>query len=275
MRARPRTWPSIRLSRLSTDVLASARMPSIYPYGYPFQAGIASWNALSAFADGRRDRHRSGLRHDGRSGEEPAPAHAIAATTYYFCSAGCRTKFAADPQKYLGDARPPRRAHGARGRDLYLPDASRSPPGRPGRLPDLRHGARARDRDGRRGGQSRTRRHDAPVLDRPRSRACRSWCWKWAAISSVRAWLPPTLSNFDPIRLRHAGRAVGRLAVLRARLRNRCVTRNLNMFTLIAHGHRRRLCSTAWSPRSRPALFPPAFRDAHGGDRAFISRPPP
>jgi Cu+-exporting ATPase len=26
--------------------------------------------------------------------------------TYYFCSAGCRTKFAADPQKYLGTAQP-------------------------------------------------------------------------------------------------------------------------------------------------------------------------
>src|SRR5580700_11995451 len=26
--------------------------------------------------------------------------------TYHFCSAGCRGKFAADPEKYLGDARP-------------------------------------------------------------------------------------------------------------------------------------------------------------------------
>ena len=25
--------------------------------------------------------------------------------TYYFCSAGCRTKFTADPQKYLGERR--------------------------------------------------------------------------------------------------------------------------------------------------------------------------
>src|SRR6478752_5539313 len=26
--------------------------------------------------------------------------------TYYFCSAGCRTKFVADPQKYLGERAP-------------------------------------------------------------------------------------------------------------------------------------------------------------------------
>ncbi|MGE0566101.1 MAG: YHS domain-containing protein, partial [Pseudolabrys sp.] len=25
---------------------------------------------------------------------------------YYFCSAGCRTKFAADPEKYLGEREP-------------------------------------------------------------------------------------------------------------------------------------------------------------------------
>jgi Cu+-exporting ATPase len=33
--------------------------------------------------------------------------------TYYFCSAGCRTKFAADPQKYLGTRDPPPVVQGA------------------------------------------------------------------------------------------------------------------------------------------------------------------
>ncbi|MBX6425886.1 MAG: heavy metal translocating P-type ATPase [Variibacter sp.] len=33
--------------------------------------------------------------------------HQYAGHTYYFCSAGCRAKFAADPRKYLGEARPP------------------------------------------------------------------------------------------------------------------------------------------------------------------------
>ncbi len=61
---------------------------------------------------------------------------------YYFCSAGCRTKFIAEPQKYLGArrARTCRRRH-----DLHLPDASRDSPGRARLVPDLRHGARTRD----------------------------------------------------------------------------------------------------------------------------------
>src|SRR5215207_1323546 len=32
--------------------------------------------------------------------------HAFQGRTYHFCSAGCRSKFAADPAKYLGDAAP-------------------------------------------------------------------------------------------------------------------------------------------------------------------------
>ncbi len=32
--------------------------------------------------------------------------HQYAGRTYYFCSGGCKTKFAADPQKYLGPAQP-------------------------------------------------------------------------------------------------------------------------------------------------------------------------
>jgi P-type Cu+ transporter len=34
--------------------------------------------------------------------------HEHAGRTYYFCSAGCRTKFAADPDRYLGDTPPAR-----------------------------------------------------------------------------------------------------------------------------------------------------------------------
>ncbi len=60
--------------------------------------------------------------------------------TYYFCSAGCRTKFIADPQKYLGKREPEPVA----GRHhLHLPDASGDPEGRARLLPDLRHGTRA------------------------------------------------------------------------------------------------------------------------------------
>ena len=47
--------------------------------------------------------------------------------SYYFCSAGCRTKFAADPEKYLEALCPARRV--ARRHDLYLPDAPGNPAG--------------------------------------------------------------------------------------------------------------------------------------------------
>ena len=65
-------------------------------------------------------------------------------TTYFFCCAGCRTKFAAAPERYLATKDLPAQAR-CSGRDLHLPDASRSPAGGPGRLPDLRHGAGAGD----------------------------------------------------------------------------------------------------------------------------------
>ena len=32
--------------------------------------------------------------------------HELRGQTYYFCCAGCRTKFAADPDRYLGDKVP-------------------------------------------------------------------------------------------------------------------------------------------------------------------------
>src|SRR3954464_4531283 len=44
-----------------------------------------------------------GMRVDPRTAKHRAEHHG---DTYYFCSAGCRTKFAADPQKYLGKREP-------------------------------------------------------------------------------------------------------------------------------------------------------------------------
>ena len=180
--------------------------------------------------------------------------------TYYFCSAGCRSKFAADPEKYLHGAAP-NRQRAARRRDLHLPDASGNPPDRPGRLPDLRHGARARG--GRRGRRrSRTRRHDAPLLDRTllalpvvvldmgghfgllhlpgRHFDCmRSLCWRrrWCCGPAGRSSCAASQS---------------------------LVTRNLNMFTLIAMG-----TGVAYGysvvATLAPGLFPAAFHDEHGG----------
>ena len=68
--------------------------------------------------------------------------------TYHFCSAGCRTKFAADPARYLEtDSRP--KAAAPEGTIYTCPMHPRDPPGRPRQLPDLRHGAGAGGRERR------------------------------------------------------------------------------------------------------------------------------
>ena len=58
------------------------------------------------------------------------------------------------------------RARGTGRHHLYLSDASRGAAGRPGLLPDLRHGAGAGAGLARPGAGSRTHRHDQAVLDR-------------------------------------------------------------------------------------------------------------
>ena len=73
----------------------------------------------------------------------------------------------------------------------------------------------------------------------------------------------PDAVELHSIRLRHAGGAVGGLAVLRARLRSRCVTRNLNMFTLIAMGTGVAYVYSVVATFA-PGIFPDAFR-GHGG----------
>ena len=82
-----------------------------------------------------------------------------------------------------------------------------------------------------------------------------------------------TLSNWMQFALRDAGRAVGRLAVLRARL---AVAGHAQPQHVHADrdGHRRRLRSTAWSRRLRPASSrrPSAAMTARSRS---ISRPPP
>ena len=84
--------------------------------------------------------------------------------------------------------------------------------------------------------QPRTRRHDAAVLDRPGCCHCRSSSWKWAVTSSaVMDWVESTLSNW--IQLAFASPVVlwaGWPFFVRGW--QSIVTRNLNMFTLIAMG---------------------------------------
>ena len=102
--------------------------------------------------------------------------------------------------------------------DLHLPDASGDPPGRPRKLPDLRHGAGARRRQPRCAAQPRTRRHDAAVLDRPRAGAAGGRAGDGRPSRRRPRLDRSDAVELDSVRVRHARRAVGRLAVLRARL---------------------------------------------------------
>ncbi len=59
---------------------------------------------------------------------------------YYFCCAGCRTKFVNDPQRYLKADQTKESV--PVGTYLHVPDASGDPSGRARFMSDLRHGAR-------------------------------------------------------------------------------------------------------------------------------------
>ena len=155
---------------------------------------------------------------------------------YAFCSAGCRGKFAADPKKYLGEeAAAPGRA-GARGCDLYLPDASGSPPAGTGHLPYLRHGARARSRRRRR--RRRARRYDTALLGVGGAGAASARAGDGRAFR-ICAAAARRLGN-RAARPGDTGGAVGRLAVLCAR--HPIAAHAPSQYVHAdRHGHRRRL----------------------------------
>ena len=134
---------------------------------------------------------------------------------YYFCSAGCRAKFVAEPARFLAAAA---REACARGRDLHLPDASRDPSARPGPLPDLRHGAGAGSCVGRRGPERGAHRYDPALLGRARALGS-GLCARNGRTSDPSAHACARRGfQLAPVGAFNAGRAVGRLAVLRARL---------------------------------------------------------
>src|SRR5580704_7177382 len=109
MRASPRTWPSIRFSRRNEVALACSLMSAIYPY-----------RVLVSIDQMAHDHHRHSPhehRHDHTAAVPGAALDPVCGMavdpqtakhrhrhenhTYYFCSVGCRTKFAAAPAKYL------------------------------------------------------------------------------------------------------------------------------------------------------------------------------
>jgi len=219
--------------------------------------------------------HGAGCRHDAASATrakdpacgmdvDPATARHRAehdGRTHYFCSAGCRAKFAADPAKYLGPAPAP--APAAPAGAIYTcpmhPEIRQSGPGAcpicgmalepvmasadSGPNPEL---------------ADMTRRFwiglalAAPVVVLEMG----------AHIAGAHRWLDPGLSNLVQF-------AFATPVVLWAgwpffaRGARSLVSRHLNMFTLIAMGtgvaYAYSVVATFW-----PGLFPPAFR-AHDG----------
>ncbi len=180
--------------------------------------------------------------------------------TYYFCSAGCRTKFINDPQKYLGSRQPEPVAEGA----IYTcPMHPQIRQVGPGSCP-ICGMALEPELAGSDTGPN------PELVDMTR----RFWIGlvltipvfvleMGAHIAGVHNWIDQTLSNYVQF-------AFATPVVLWAgwpffvRGWQSLVTRNLNMFTLIAMGtgvaYGYSLVATFV-----PGIFPQAFRGTHGG----------
>ena len=178
--------------------------------------------------------------------------------TYYFCSAGCRTKFVNDPQKYLGAHKPEPVAEGTIYTCPMHPQIRQLGPGPICGMalePEL---------------ASSDAGPNPELVDMTR----RFWIGlaltipvfvleMGAHLAGAHNWVDPTLSNAIQF-------AFATPVVLWAgwpffvRAWQSLVTRNLNMFTLIAMGTG---VAYAYSlvATFAPGLFPPAFRGTPGG----------
>ena len=139
-------------------------------------------------------------------------------------------------------------------RTIYLPDASRDRP-RPARhLPHLRHGARAHGRRDRRRREPRASRHAPPLLG--------LFGFDSPGLHLRHDDAPQPQRDVLRNGAVHAGRPVGRMAVLRARL---AVDRHAQPQHVHADRtrHRRRL------------LLQPGRRRSVGRARRVTSKPPP
>src|SRR5215813_823740 len=119
MRATPRTWPSIRLRRRRHDVLACLRIALIYPRrvcdarrtlsmnGHTHTHAAHTHGTIRGTAPGTQVEPGSVIDRVCGMSVDPHTTphrHTHEGHTYYFCSNGCRTKFAADPARYVSPA---------------------------------------------------------------------------------------------------------------------------------------------------------------------------
>ena len=216
-----------------------------------------AWRARHAAAA----RQRSGLRHERQPGNLQAPRRSMRARPIISARAGCRDEIRGRPQP-LSLAEKKRRPQSRAGRhDLYLPDASRKSARKapaPARSAAWRWSRRLVTADA--APQSRAGRHDAALLDAAGAGAAGvpagdgRRIWRACTCSAPRCrtgcnscWRRRSCSGPD-----------GRFSSAAG---SRCVTRNLNMFTLIAMG-----TGVAWvysvAATLAPGLFPDALRES-------------
>ena len=160
---------------------------------------------------------RPGLRHGRRSRTPASTGSSIAATPITSAAAGCRTKFAADPE-HTSPANAPAKPPYPRARSTPARCTREIRQVGPGTCPICGMALEPVMVTARQPAQPRTRRHDAPVLDRPRAALPVVALEMGGHLSAAHGFVGQTLSNWIQLAAGDAGRAVGRLAVLRARL---------------------------------------------------------
>src|ERR1019366_9624965 len=273
MRARPRTWPSIRPSRLSVAVLPSflwsLRMRSIYPLGVSkTRAPEYHRRKLSAMSMPAEHHHHDaparggvidpvcGMTVDPHTAKHRADYHGH---TYYFCNPSCRTKFIADPQKYLGPRAPEPVVEGAAYTCPMHPEIRQIGPGA---CPICGMAL-----------EPETATADSGPNPELADMTRRFWIGLVLALPVMvlemgghfvgpHNWVEPTLSN--TIQFAFATPVVlwaGRPFFVRGY--QSLLTRNLNMFTLIAMGTGVAYVYSVVASFA-PGIFPDAFR-GHGG----------
>jgi P-type Cu+ transporter len=194
---------------------------------------------------------------------DPATAkhrHAYSGHEYFFCCAGCCDKFAADPERYLRPATAPQPASAASGDAIYTcpmhPEIRQRGPGHCpicGMALEPEAGGEADDSER----TAMTRRLwisaalALPVVALDMGPHLGAWHYagSWPDYVQFALATPVVLWGGWPFFVRGA---------------QSVVTRNLNMFTLIAMGTGVAYLYSVVAVLA-PGLFPASFRDAHGG----------
>ena len=198
---------------------------------------------------GQRD--RSGLRHERRSADRETSLRLSRDRT--ISSAPAAAASASKPSRTNSCSRKQPEPAAPAGSIYTCPMHPEVKQAGPGSLPDLRHGAGARTDLARRQAGSRTDRHDQAILDRAGADAS-GVRHRDGRPSRPDASAAAELVELDFVRAGDAGGAVGRRAVLRARLALAGHAQSQHVHA-DRDGHRRGLGSTAWWRRWRRSCF--------------------